>query len=48
MGREGATARISGVFFKSVVQQVLLFGAETRVVTPQMEKALIGFPTRGG
>ena len=27
--REGATARISGMFFKSVVQQILLFGAET-------------------
>ena len=27
--REGATPRISGDFFKAVVQQVLLFGAET-------------------
>ena len=27
--REGATPRISGYFFKAVVQQVLLFGAET-------------------
>ena len=26
--REGATPRISGSFFKAVVQQVLLFGAE--------------------
>ena len=37
LGMEGATARISGTFFKSVVQQVLLFGAETWVVTPRME-----------
>ena len=43
LGREGATARISGAFFKSVVQQVLLFGAETWVVTPRMERALSGF-----
>ena len=40
---EGATARISGSFFKAVVQQVLLFGAETWVVTPKMERALSGF-----
>ena len=42
LGREGATARISGAFFKAVVQQVLLFGAETWVVTPKMERALSG------
>ena len=43
LGREGVTARIYGTFFKSVVQQVLLFGAETWVVTPRMERALSGF-----
>ena len=43
LGREGATSRISGSFFKAVVQQVLLFGAETWVVTPKMERALSGF-----
>ena len=43
LGREGATVRISGAFFKAVVQQVLLFGAETWVVTPCMEQALSGF-----
>ena len=41
--REGATPRISGNFFKAVVQQVLLFGAETWVVTPKMERALSAF-----
>ena len=41
--REGATPRISGTFFKAVVQQVLLFGAETWVVTPKIERALSGF-----
>ena len=41
--REGATPRISGSFFKAVVQQVVLFGAETWVVTPKSERALSGF-----
>ena len=41
--REGATPWISGTFFKAVVQQVLLFGAETWVVTPNIEQALRGF-----
>ena len=41
--REGATPRISGSFFKAVVQQVLLFGAETWVITPKMERALSRF-----
>ena len=41
--REGATPRISGNVFKAVVQQVLLFRAETWVVTPEMEQALSGF-----
>ena len=41
--REGATKRVSGNFFKGVVQQVLLFGAETWVVSPMMERALSAF-----
>ena len=32
-----------GEFFKAVVQQVLLFGAETWVVTPIIERALNSF-----
>ena len=36
ISREGATKRVSGNFFKAVVQQVLLFGAETWVVSPIM------------
>ena len=40
LSREGANKRVSGDFFKAVVQQVLLFGAETWVVTPRMERAL--------
>ena len=41
--REGAKPRILGNFFKAVVQQVLLFGAETWVVTPKLERALSAF-----
>ena len=34
---------MSGNFFKAVVQQVLLFGAETWVATPRTERALNSF-----
>ena len=40
MIREGADKRVSGNFFKAVVQVVLLFGAETWVLTPRIERAL--------
>ena len=40
LSREGARHRLSGFFFKSVVQLVLLFGAETGVVTPHMGQVL--------
>ena len=43
LSREGATTRVSGFSFKSVIQAVLLFGAETWVITPCMGKALGGF-----
>ena len=43
LSREGATKRVSGNFFKAVVQQVLLFGAEMWVVSPMMERALSAF-----
>ena len=41
--REGADARVLGNFFKAVVQAVLLFRAETWVITPRMERALDSF-----
>ena len=41
--REGATKQVSGNFFKAVVQQVLLFWADTWVVSPIMERALSAF-----
>ena len=43
LSREGATKQVSGNFFKAVVQQVLLFGAGTWVVSPIMERALSEF-----
>ena len=43
LSREGAVKRGSGNFLKSVVQQVLLFGAEIWAVTPRMERALNSF-----
>ena len=38
--------RIFGTFFKAVLQQVLLFEAETWVLTPRMEMALDSFMYR--
>ena len=43
LNREGANKRVSGDFFKAVVHQVLLFGADTWVVSPRMERALNSF-----
>ena len=46
MGREGADPKVSGNFYKAVAQAVLLFGAETWVLTQSMEKALDSFQFR--
>ena len=46
LSREGATPRVSDFFLKAVIQAVLLFGAETLVVTPHMGTALGGFQTQ--
>ena len=43
LSREGARLRVSIFFFKSIVQPVLIFGAETWVVTPCMGRVLGGF-----
>ena len=45
LSREGATPRVSGFFLKAMIQAVLLFGAETWLVTSYMGKALGGFQT---
>ena len=46
MSREGADPKVSGNFYKAVAQAVLLFGAETWVLTPRMEQALDSFQHR--
>ena len=43
LSREGAASQLSRLFLKAVIQAVLLFGAETWVVTPSMSKSLGGF-----
>ena len=46
LGREGAEKRTAGKLYVVVVQAVLLFGSETWMVTPCLEKALVGFHHR--
>ena len=45
--REGAYRKVSGHFFKAVVQAVLLFGAEMWVLTRRMERDLNIFQQKG-
>ena len=40
LGREGADPKVSRSFYTDVTQQVLLFGAETWVLTRNMESSL--------
>ena len=44
--REGEAPQVSRLFFKAVVQAVLLFVAETWVITSRMSKALGGGQTQ--
>ena len=44
--REVADPKVLGHFFKVVTQAVLMFGAETWVLTPRMEQALHSFKHR--
>ena len=46
LSREGADPKVLGHFFKVVTQAVLLFRAETWVLTPSMERALSSFQHR--
>ena len=43
LSRYGAAWWVYELFFKAIVQVVLLFGAETWVLTPRIGKALGGF-----
>ena len=44
--REGADSKVSGYFYKAVAQTVLLFGAETWVFAPRMDRDLDSFQHR--
>ena len=46
LSREGAETKVLGHLFKAVVQAVLVFGAETWVLTPRPERALGRFQHR--
>ena len=46
LGREGADPKVSRNFYIAVKQQVLIFGAETWVLTRKMESALDAFQGR--
>ena len=43
LSREGADPKVSGIFYKVMAQAVLLFGEETWVLTPSMERDLDSF-----
>ena len=46
LSREGTDPKVSGSFYKAVAQEVLMFGAETCVLTPRMEQALYSLQHR--
>ena len=46
LGRERADPKVLRAFYTAVTQYVLLFGAETWVLTPHMEKALDSFQSK--
>ena len=46
LSQEGTDPKVLGHFLKAVAQAVLLFGAETLVLTPRVERALSSFQHR--
>ena len=44
--RDGEDPKVSGFFYKAVAQAVFLFGVETWVLAPRMERALDSFQHR--
>ena len=46
MGREGASPRVLGIFFKAVVQVVLILRSETWGINPHMGRSLGFFQHR--
>ena len=43
LSRDGADPKVTGYFFKALVQVVFLFRVETWVLTPRMEQAMSSF-----
>jgi hypothetical protein len=41
--REGVNSMILAIFYKAIVQRVLLFGSQSWVLTPNMLKKMEGF-----
>ena len=46
LGQDGTDPKVSRKFYKAVAQALLIFGAETWVLTQRMEKALDSFQSR--
>ena len=46
LAREGASPRVSSMFYKAIIQSVLLYGSETWVISSSMLKTLEGFHSR--
>ena len=46
LGTGVSNLRVSGIFFKAVVQAVLIFSSETWIMTPFMERYLGSFQHR--
>ena len=43
LGREGADARTSGMFYVALLQAVVLYGSETWFMSPHIRRNLVGF-----
>ena len=46
LSREGASPKVSAMFYKAIVQSVLLYGSETWTITERMRLTLQGFHHR--
>ena len=46
LGQEGAEPRVSGMFFKALVQTVLLFGSDVWALIPCIDRSLGSFQNR--
>ena len=42
MGREGEDARVLGLFYVAVLQEILMYGLETWIISPHIGRTLEG------